>query len=248
MSGLSGPERPAVEMTQAPAFSSGDFERIVVASDRAFGLLVWLGGLVDSGGMRFADVRAVLASPRGAADFVERHSANLPSALTPPDQETARLTANVLGTYLAVSFDLEALPGERRTPDPRCAAGCPWCWQVSKGPHLGVKTLTTKDKLRAAEASMRAVRDLLQQASHGFDDEAVTDRVAKPLVVKYQEEAAIIAYASALADRATRGVADSSSLALWRLFAWSNGSPRKSFRLDLPLVERARLAILRDAG
>jgi hypothetical protein len=77
----------------------------------------------------------------------------------PSPEQTVRIireiTANILGSYLRVSFDLENAPPERRIPDPQCGLGCPWCFHVVRGPHLKPKKVTPRDR-RQADAFVRA--------------------------------------------------------------------------------------------
>lgn len=218
-----------------------DLRRAVEASDRAYGLLIWLGDLMDAGKTSVRDARRTLASPEGAAFFLERHAASLPADLKPADDESQQLTANVLGTYLSVSFELDDEPGDVRRPDPHCGPGCPWCWHVTKGPHLKTKMVGSSDKRRADTASRHALQDLLNEANLSLDEEEL-----ESLLRDRREEVAIIAYAQTLIDRARGLQAGPTALALWRRFAWRDGSPRKGFHLDVATVEQARAFILKD--
>lgn len=218
-----------------------DLRRAIEASDRAYGLLIWLGDLVDADKTSVGDARRILASPEVAALFLKRHAASLPADLKPPDDESEQLTANVLGTYLSVSFELDDEPGEVRRPDPYCGPGCPWCWHVTKGPHLHTKTVGRSDKKRADAASRQALQDLLSE-----ENLSVVEEELEGLLRHRREEAATIAYAQALIDRARGRHSGSTALALWRRFAWRDGSPREGFHFDVDTVEQARASIIND--
>ena len=191
--------------------------------------------------MSVRDARRILASPEGAASFLKRHAASLPTDLEPPDDESEHFAANVLGTYLSVSFELDDEPRDIRRPDPYCGPGCPWCWHVTKRPHLKTKTLSRSDKRRADIAARQALQDLLYEEDLSVDEEQLDK-----LLRDRKEEAAIIAYARALIDRVRGQHAEPTALALWRRFAWRDGSPRKGFRFDVETVEQARASIVND--
>ncbi len=213
----------------------------VDASNRAYRLLIWLGDLIDAEKTDVGDARRVLASPEGAASFLRRHAASLPNDLKPSDEESEHLTANVLGSYLSVSFDLFDEPPDVGVPDPVCGPGCPWCWHVSKGPHLKTKKVSRADKRRADAASRQALSDLLKEVDVSAEEEGV-----ERLLRERREEAAIIAYAQSLINRVLGHHSGPTALALWRRFAWREGSPRRDFRFDVETVKRARASIIND--
>lgn len=227
-----------VKMTPVESLEA-NLARVIEASDRAYGLLVWLGDLVDANKLSVNDARRVLGSPQGARSFLKRQAASLPSELTPMDEESERQTANVLGSYLSVSFDLLDERQDIRVPDPVCGPSCPWCWHVTKGPHLKTKKLSGSDKRRAETASRNGLQELVGKEGMTLDEDALAR-----LLSECREESAALAYAKDLVDRADGYHHGKTGLALWRMFAWHGGSPRKGFRFDVEFVEGARQTVV----
>lgn len=94
---------------------SVEIRQALEASDRAYGLLIWLGGLVNSGSITVDDARNALSSTEETMRFLKSHRDGLPVELVPPDGESERLTGNVLGSHLRVSFELDDEPEVRRS-------------------------------------------------------------------------------------------------------------------------------------
>jgi hypothetical protein len=203
----------------------------IAASDTAYRLLVWLGSLVDAERLSASQIEAVLSSPHEAMHFLDTHHNGLPDDIV-FGADSREATANILGSYLNVSFDLNHDPGSERRPDPVCGASCPFCWSVRQGPHLTPKRLTKADRRRADRLSAAAVEEL---TSGGF---VVGPAERGP---EWRRDAATIAYGNDLVGRAAGSSAGPYALALWRRFAWKKGSRDRGFVFTVASVERARL-------
>ncbi len=222
-----------------------ELSEAIEASDRAYGLLIWLGDLVNDDRVSPADVRKILSAPAAAEAFLLAHDASVPSGLRPNARERPA-TAFILGSYLTVSFDLADEITHEARPDPSCGPGCPWCWHVERKPHLTTKKLTKTEKQRAQSIMESAVHT----RAESVQPESVESAVGVVLA-EHSREVATVAYADELIRRASGQRSGLWALALWRQMAWAGGSPRKGFAFTVDFVvaaeENLRTALLAQA-
>lgn len=210
----------------------------IEAADRAYALLVWLGGLIQGESLSVAQTRVILSSPTSAAAFLDRHRASIPMDLRATD-EAMGLTGNVLVSYLQVSFDLDDDPPDVLIPA-ACGPGC--CWDDARpGLHLRTKKLTTTNRRRADGLVKGAVGKLAESIGLVWDSEAV-----QALASQRVRAAAIISYAAGLVARAEGRPTGPELLALWRRFAWEGGSLRKGFKFTRELVRNAEATLISE--
>jgi hypothetical protein len=205
-------------------------------SEVSYGLLIWMGSLVEAGRVSIEETKQILASPESAMSFLTGHRDSLPTEFRPPEGGVQE-TANVLGSYLRVSFDLDDTT--RRTPDLVCGPTCPWCWTVKTGPHLSPKKTTSADRHKADRLAVREVGRLAESGAVDLDEAAV-----QQVSVALKRESGLLAYADQLVARVDGATPGTEALVLWRRFAWDGGSPIKGFRLTPGDVEMARQVVL----
>jgi hypothetical protein len=90
-------------------FDMEDVEQAIQCSENAHQLLLWMGSLIDDSKLSLADARCVLSTSDAVHGYLLANAASLPATLRPME-EAINGTANILGTYLAVSFDLQEKP------------------------------------------------------------------------------------------------------------------------------------------
>lgn len=210
----------------------------IAASERAYGLLLWLGDLVNADGVSVPDARRILSSPEAATRFLVAHRASIPTGLRSA-YGALNATGGVLGSYLEVSFDLSDETAMVRKPDPVCGPGCPWCWHVEKGPHLTPKKLTTSDRRRADAAIKASVARL-----SGTIELSLPSPMIENVIEAHPLEAATVAYTDELVGRASGRSSGPWALALWRRIAWEGGSPKRGFRITIDLVDSAEQTVI----
>lgn len=197
---------------------------------KSYSLLKWVGQAVDSGLLTFQAAHKYSTLPEAAADWIEKHYLNIPSAAR-VDQGDIQVFANFFSTYLENSFDLVALPGKIKfSPDAHCF--CPMCSWLIDAPRLKTKVVSSADKKRAARMQVRTVLQL------GIDVGAKpTEMKAEEIVAENGEASALLAYGHDLIERLDGTAHGPVVLALWRRFAWtSSGSPKLKFRLSAKMI------------
>lgn len=207
-----------------------DISQALEASTTAYGLLIWLGDLVNGESVSPSDARQILSSGEAAQQFLSDHAASIPVGLRSAADELSA-TAAILGSYLTVSFDLAHEAASERRPDPVCGPGCPWCWHVDKMAHLTTKKPTRMDHKRAESLMLSAVTQRANAAKSQISDAAIETVLSNSVA-----DAAVAAYADDLVGRASGRMSGPWALVLWRKFAWSGGSPRKDFRLTADVI------------
>lgn len=237
----SGPamkQRPMPPDARITDMADVDPPEAIAASERAYGLLLWLGDLVNTDRVSVADAQGILSSPKAATYFLEANSAGIPNGLRSANT-ALNATGGILGSYLDVSFDLSDETAMVRKPDPVCGPGCPWCWHVEKGPHLTPKKLTTSDR-RRADAAIRASVARLS----GTIELSLASPMIESVIAAHPLEAATVAYLDELVGRASGRSSGPWALALWRRIAWEGGSPKRGFRITIDLVDSAEQTVI----
>ena len=170
----------------------------------------------------------------------------LPSKCRPERDEDVDCFANLLASYLEVSFELEEQPGQRF--DTSCGCRCPLCRRLAFAGHLKTKKVTSSDKRSANVLLRQRLRALAGELAVALDD-AHTERLAARGVLL--EQLALLAWTHELLRRAEGHPSGPEVLALWRLFAWTpEGSPRKGFTLTAAkiLAAEAEVVVALRAG
>lgn len=121
-------------------------EEAVDIGDRAYRLLTWLNGAVESGFISLEHAGRYVGDQEAAEGWLAKHFHDLPENARPLAQVGPQLRrfANYFSTYLRSSFDLHEVPGTRFDlgGDPYC---CEWCgyqcpWRISSQRSSGGET------------------------------------------------------------------------------------------------------------
>ncbi len=133
--------------------------------------------------------------------------------------------ANMLASYLLVSFDLVA--GNRLMG--RWGCSCEICARLIPGPHLVSKKLTKADKHQASMLKEDYLRTLACNVECELKEHGLAEILSTP---ELDQAAALATYGVQLLRRMNGDIVGPEALALWREFAWlPTGSPKKNFEL-----------------
>jgi hypothetical protein len=187
-------------------------------------------------------------------ELITAHYLKLPEDSCPisTNEQDMNEFASFFISYLFCSFEyllteprLVQLSGSNS--DSNC--WCELCTRLTDAPNLKLKKITNWDKGIADSLEEEAVRQLLLTLHISVSEEKINKLLEESTLA---ESRALIAYGIELIRRCNGEESDSSSLVLWRRFAWENGSPKKDFVLEIERITEAenklisRLRILSD--
>ena len=201
---------------------------------RAYQLLLWVERAIREGRIRFDQIHQDMSAVAAAQQWVWCCYSSFPTNFRPREKSSPQLEqfANLLASYLMVSFDLVEEPGR----NPRLCP-CSFCQHLVSFARLRAKKLTMADKQRAQELIReylgRLASELRRPLTDADIDELLQDRTVR-------EKAAMSTYGEQLIRRMHDDPTDPSTLALWRMFAWEpTGSPKHDFELSASDILRA---------
>lgn len=204
-----------------------EVEQAVDLQRKSYNLLRWLSGAMTKGIIRFDRAHDYLDEAQAAKDWIEGHYLNLPPDCR-PERDELEPFAQFFSTYLFNSFDLVQNPAKQTVSG--CGCYCPICVYLVDAPHLRVKKVHRRDKVRARKIKIYALQQLALERDTHLEPEQAEELIDSPDTAL---EASLIAYGQQLVAR-TRGFAVGPSvLALWREIAWEKtGAPKKDFQLE----------------
>jgi len=221
----------------------GQLEEAIDISARAYRLIRWIGEAIERDFLTFTSAHEYASDAEAAAAWITEHYQNLPPASRPPAKEGAPLDrfANYFVSFLTTSFEIVAAHGvEVRS---YCGCRCWCCTYLAAAPHLKMRSLTPRDKKRAAKLKVAYLQQLALDL-HLSVPEAALGALANAKETSGQ--VALLAYATELLGRCAGRSSGPASLVLWRQFAWSPaGSPKPAFELRTEPILQAEAAIAR---
>lgn len=174
-------------------------------------------------------------------ELVLAHFETLPENARPVssgDADTADF-ANFFVSYLICSFDVVDDPRFVQldhTPVEDASCWCELCARLTGAPNLKLKKITGRDQGIADSLEAEAVRLLVEAENLSIAPEKTNELLKDG---ELRETRALVAYGIELVRRCRGETVDSSSLVLWRRFAWQNGIPKRGFVLSAELIETA---------
>lgn len=179
-------------------------------------------------------------------ELIVAHFMNLPEDTRPVSTSEKDLDefANFFVSFLFCSFDIIANPRLVQLSGPASDAYC-WCElcaRLTNAPDLKLKKVTNWDKSIANSLEAEAVRRLISSEKFSISEKKVNDVLKDP---EFIETRALVAYGIELIRRCKGEDTDSSSLVLWRRFAWEKGgTPKKDFVLTSEMIEDAESRLI----
>ena len=225
-------------------FNQIEISKVVDLQQRSYQLLKWVSSAIRNGMISFRTAHDYTTAPDSAEAWILGHYQNIPEKARPA-QEDLKPFANLFTTYLENSFDLISRPGKQLySEDAHCF--CPMCSWLIDAPNLKPKKLTTRDKRRAMNMRVAAIKQLALDTKISLTDAQIEDLLAERL---NKEDSALVAYANDLLVR-QKGIATGPAvLSLWRGFAWDeSGSPKPKFKLTSDAILDAEQRLTFNIG
>ena len=220
-------------------------ERAVQLQRKAYRLLRWFQGHLDSAVFPAHEAHAAMGSAMVARSWLESYVVRFPEDAAPEPVELEELSS-MFASYLTTSFDLVTDPLNRVASRTGCM--CDVCTYMARCSTLQPKRLTAGDKAHAK----RLKTEVLKRLAAEHDRDVAAPRF--PTLLKdpaIDERAALLAYANQLLLRLSGDPGDPSILALWRDFAWTrDGSPKRGYVLsssDILSAERDLVRVVLEA-
>ncbi|OYP30324.1 hypothetical protein [Rhodopirellula sp. MGV] len=223
----------------AMLFQITELQALIDLQQRSYRLLRWVADGVDRGFLSFSTAHRHSSLPGSAQEWLREHYQNIPENARPDPHEVERFCA-FFTTYLTNSFDLHQAPGQRRySPDAHCF--CPMCSWLVDAPHLQTKKLSNRDKRRAHNLRITAIKHVAVDLGEPLEDQGIQS------ILDTRDgtvDASLIAYGFDLRKR-IKGIATGPAiLSLWRSFAWhESGSPNPEFELQAEMFVQAELQV-----
>jgi hypothetical protein len=200
-----------------------ELERVLRVQQQAYALLRWLSEGDPIRSITFTGHRDAPMTV-AAREWIASNLAVLPARCR-PEPDDVDVMANLVTSMLRTSFVLEAQP--RKGLESRCGCWCDWCTAVVDLPRLRTRKPTPRDK-RDADEMMAAT---LHRAAHEQDrvlgDETAASLCRSP---RHREAIATATWSYELRQRAHGKLGHTSTLVVWRRFAWTpDGAPKKDF-------------------
>ncbi len=200
---------------------------------RTYVLLQWLNAAIKQGFVSSDRARQYASNPAIAAEWIEKHNANLPPECRPERRcgEDTQPYANMLSSYMAASCDREEHPGERYIPHDRRTSHAPF--PSVENPYLRPKKVTRDAKYQAHKLKLQ----YLTQLALDFLSILLTMPTHR-LLLKTSNCVKLSQWQRATYGhqriRRIHGHSEGAALlVLWREFAWEESvSPKKAFRLN----------------
>lgn len=181
-------------------------------------------------------------------ELIMAHFLNLPEESRPVSTKENDIDdfANFFISYLFCSFDIISNPESRLVQLSGCASEescwCDLCARLTNAPNLKIKKVTGWDKAIANSLETEAVKKLISNENIPISEEKTNELLEDS---EYIEPRALIAYGIELIRRCKGEDVDSSSLALWRRFAWEKtGIPKKNFDLTTETIKEAEIKLI----
>lgn len=216
-------------------FDPRELETTIALHRKTYELLRWIAKNLRGGRLDFTVVHRAMSAADAAREWLARHRENLPMELR-PRQEMLDPFARLFSSYLTTSFELRESPGMKVAT--YCGCFCSWCAYLTSADHLQARRVT-KHAQRNGEALARVY---LQSLTDELEVQQPHEKIDRLLAdAATTEPLAMAAYARELIRRTQFASQGLGVLALWRKFAWRNGSPRRNFELkadDVLMAEK----------
>ena len=208
-------------------FSRDEVDQVVDLHRRSYNLLRWLSTAISKGIIQFDRAHDYMDEAAAAKEWIERHFLNLPRSCR-PTIDYLEPFARFFATYLTTSFELVEKPGKQLTSS--CGCYCPICTYLVSAPHLRVKKISRRDKVRARRIKIAVLQQLAGEHNTHLDQQQAEKLIDSP---NSAVDVSTITYGQQLVAR-THGRSEGPAvLALWREIAWDKtGAPKKDFQLE----------------
>ncbi len=129
-----------------------EIDSAIEVANRAYKLLVWLAGAIESGFIGLEHAGAYIGDPAAARSWLKKHYADFPQGARPNDREGRELDrfANYFASYLNASFDLHEVTGTMLITGPGGYC-CELCGHRVPRSHIQPKKLDRRDKQKAQQ-------------------------------------------------------------------------------------------------
>lgn len=217
-------------------FDRTQLETVLRLHEKSYELLKWVKSALKQGTISFSVVHTATDSTSAAAEWIQRHLANIPCAARPDAIEVPQFS-RLFVSFLQTSFDLSANAQVRTTTKSCC---CGFCTTIQMGPNLVPRTPSKRDFKTAVELK----QFYLQRLATDFQITNSGDVIAKVLAdSNFKTELSMATWGAELVRRSQFASQGEAVLALWREFAWKDNHPIRDFTIKPSLILNAEQAI-----
>lgn len=218
-------------------FDQKQLETVLRLHEKSYELLKWVKTALQQRMINFSVLHTTTDSASAAAEWIQRHLANIPNA-TRPEMSEVPLFSRLFVSFLQTSFDLSANTQIRTTTNSCC---CGFCTVIRMGPNLVPRTPSKRDFKTAAELKQL----YLQRVATDCQIPNIGEVVMKVLSeTKFGIELSIATWGAELVRRSQFASQGEAVLALWREFAWKDSNPIRDFTITATLILKAEQAIV----
>ncbi len=210
--------------------------RILKLHEKSYAMLRWAQDSLKRGSLSFGVAHDAMNLGSSAEEWIRRHLSSIPPSARPDPGDIpafARLFASFILTSFNLKEDLTLLTSE-------CGCRCSFCSRLRAGPKLVLRNPSRKAKATALELTGIYVKKLAVEMGIADADGKVRAVLANP---DLQEHLAAAAWGNELLRRSEFASQGEGVLALWRGFAWKNGSPMRKFKLKADAICSAEKAV-----
>ncbi|MES2791292.1 MAG: hypothetical protein V4719_16875 [Planctomycetota bacterium] len=214
--------------------------RILELHEKSFALLRWVRASLKQGKISFAVVHQSSDTAGAAEEWIRRHLGNIPAEARPPEDDVGTF-AKLFVSFLVTSYRLKSNSVRLVSP---CGCYCSYCSYLQAGPNLEVRTPSKKDFATARELKCIYLRDLVRDQCGNVTNEQVDSLLSRRDLC---EEISQATWGRELLRRSEYTSQGEAVFALWREFAWQNGSAKRKFKVtarSLMAAEQTLVAAL----
>ena len=217
-------------------FDQQQLTTVLRLHEKSYELLKWAKAALKQGTISFSVLHTATDSASAAAEWIQRHLANVPSAARPVTTEVP-LFSRLFVSFLQTSFDLSANTQVRTTTNSCC---CGFCTTIRMGSNLVPRTPSKRDFKTAAELKQLYLQRLATDCQITDSSEVITKVLAD---TNLRVELSMATWGAELVRRSQFASQGEAVLALWREFAWKDNNPIRDFSITAALILNAEQAI-----
>ena len=220
-------------------FDQQQLATVLRLHEKSYELLKWAKTALKQGTISFSVLHTATDSTSAAAEWIQRHLANIPNVARPEPSEVS-LFSRLFVSFLQTSFDLSANTQVRTTFNSCC---CGFCTTIRMGPNLVPRTPSKRDFKTAAELKQLYLHQLAADCEI-TNSEVIRKTLSEPSL---STELSMATWGAELVRRSQFASQGEAVLALWREFAWKDKNPIRDFKITAKLILAAEQTIVRHA-
>jgi hypothetical protein len=218
-------------------FDVKQLTHVLELHEKSFALLRWVRAGLRQGKISFSVVHQTADTATAAEEWIGRHLQNIPIEARPQLDDVPTFS-RLFVSFLTTSFRLSANAVRLVSP---CGCWCSYCSYLQAGPHLEVRSPSKKDFQTARDLKKIYLVDLLAEQARDVSDTAVERLLADRDLA---EKISLATWGTELLRRSKYASQGEAVLALWREFAWKNGTAKRKFKIQARDLSNAEQTII----